>query len=102
MLHLLLLFYLGTKQPDDQQTVCSLYFIYRYILVIGFTPSSFHSFLVILQLFFLHRDGTTDITRTVHFGEPTPEEKMCFTRVLKGFIALVTSVFPRKTEVSDG
>lgn len=49
---------------------------------------------------FLFRDGTTDITRTVHFGEPTSEEVECFTRVLKGFIALVTSVFPRKTQVS--
>ena len=28
-------------------------------------------------------DGTTDITRTVHFGEPTAREKECFTRVLK-------------------
>lgn len=28
-------------------------------------------------------DGTTDITRTVHFREPTPREKECFTRVLQ-------------------
>ena len=28
-------------------------------------------------------DGTTDITRTVHFGEPTAREKECFTRVLQ-------------------
>lgn len=28
-------------------------------------------------------DGTTDITRTVHFGEPTRREKECFTRVLQ-------------------
>lgn len=28
-------------------------------------------------------DGTTDITRTVHFGEPTPRQKECFTRVLQ-------------------
>lgn len=28
-------------------------------------------------------DGTTDITRTVHFGEPTKREKECFTRVLQ-------------------
>ncbi|KAL5284448.1 XPNPEP1.2 family protein [Megaselia abdita] len=44
-------------------------------------------------------DGTTDITRTVHFGDPTSEEVECFTRVLKGFIALATSVFPRKTQM---
>lgn len=28
-------------------------------------------------------DGTTDITRTVHFGEPTTYQKECFTRVLQ-------------------
>lgn len=29
-------------------------------------------------------DGTTDVTRTYHFGNPTPEEKDAFTRVLLG------------------
>lgn len=28
-------------------------------------------------------DGTTDITRTVHFGAPSPRQKECFTRVLQ-------------------
>lgn len=28
-------------------------------------------------------DGTTDITRTVHFGEPAARQKDCFTRVLQ-------------------
>ncbi|PPR97346.1 hypothetical protein GOBAR_AA23319 [Gossypium barbadense] len=42
-------------------------------------------------------DGTTDITRTVHFGEPTAREKECFTRVLKGHIALDEAVFPENT-----
>lgn len=28
-------------------------------------------------------DGTTDITRTVHFGSPSAREKECFTRVLQ-------------------
>lgn len=40
-------------------------------------------------------DGTTDVTRTVHFGTPTKEEKECFTRVLKGHIQLAKVVFPR-------
>lgn len=44
-----------------------------------------------------YRDGTTDITRTVHFGSPTDKQKECFTRVLKGHIALCTAVFPNKT-----
>lgn len=43
-----------------------------------------------------YRDGTTDITRTLHFGTPTAHEKECFTRVLKGQIAIATSIFPYK------
>ncbi len=39
-------------------------------------------------------DGTTDITRTVIVGEPTPEMRDRFTRVLKGHIAIATAVFP--------
>ncbi|KAH9618011.1 hypothetical protein KSS87_016400 [Heliosperma pusillum] len=42
-------------------------------------------------------DGTTDITRTVHFGDPTAREKECFTRVLQGHIALDQAVFPENT-----
>lgn len=41
-------------------------------------------------------DGTTDITRTVHFGTPTLFQKECYTRVLKGQIQLVNSIFPNK------
>jgi len=44
-----------------------------------------------------YRDGTTDVTRTVHYGQPTPQEKKCFTLVLKGHIALATAVFPEGT-----
>jgi len=42
-------------------------------------------------------DGTTDITRTVMVGVPTPEMKDRFTRVLKGHIALATARFPDGT-----
>lgn len=42
-------------------------------------------------------DGTTDITRTVHFGKPTTHEKACFTAVLKGHIALGNARFPNGT-----
>uniref|UniRef100_A0A0E0J2Q5 Aminopeptidase P N-terminal domain-containing protein n=1 Tax=Oryza nivara TaxID=4536 RepID=A0A0E0J2Q5_ORYNI len=42
-------------------------------------------------------DGTTDITRTVHFGKPSEHEKSCYTAVLKGHIALDTAVFPNGT-----
>jgi len=43
------------------------------------------------------KDGTTDVTRTWHFGIPTKWQRECFTRVLKGHIALARAVFPNKT-----
>lgn len=43
-------------------------------------------------------DGTTDTTRTVHFGNPSDYEKECFTRVLKGHIELSRCVFPSGTK----
>lgn len=42
-------------------------------------------------------DGTTDTTRTMHFGTPTDEEMDSFTRVLKGHIQLDMLVFPAGT-----
>ncbi len=42
-------------------------------------------------------DGTTDITRTIALGEPTPQEKSDFTLVMKGHIALGTAIFPDDT-----
>ncbi|PIA55641.1 hypothetical protein AQUCO_00700153v1 [Aquilegia coerulea] len=44
-----------------------------------------------------YQDGTTDITRTVHFGKPSQHEKACYTAVLKGHIALDTAKFPSGT-----
>ena len=43
-----------------------------------------------------YKDGTTDVTRTLHFGIPKIFEKDCFTRVLKGQINLVQSIFPNR------
>ncbi len=42
-------------------------------------------------------DGTTDTTRTLHFGTPTEAEKKAYTLVLKGNIALDVTVFPKGT-----
>ena len=42
-------------------------------------------------------DGTTDVTRTCCFGEPTEEQKDRFTRVLKGHITLGMVRFPEET-----
>ncbi|RUS34439.1 peptidase M24, structural domain-containing protein [Jimgerdemannia flammicorona] len=44
-----------------------------------------------------YKDGTTDVTRTYHFGEPTAHEKRCFTRVLQGHIAIDAATFPKGT-----
>jgi Xaa-Pro aminopeptidase len=48
-----------------------------------------------------YEDGTTDITRTVIVGEPTPEMRDRFTRVLKGHIAIARAVFPEGTTGSQ-
>jgi Xaa-Pro aminopeptidase len=48
------------------------------------TPSS----LYLLDSGGQYSDGTTDVTRTVHMGEPTAHQKRCFTRVLQGHIQL--------------
>ena len=42
-------------------------------------------------------DGTTDTTRTLHFGSPTKMERFAFTLVLKGHIGLDVAVFPKGT-----
>ena len=42
-------------------------------------------------------DGTTDTTRTLHFGAPTEMEIKAYTLVLKGVIALDRCVFPKGT-----
>ena len=41
-----------------------------------------------------YKDGTTDVTRTYHFTHPTDFEKLAFTRVLQGHIALDALIFP--------
>jgi len=46
-------------------------------------------------------DGTTDVTRTIAIGEPSPEMRDRFTRVLKGHIALASCRFPQGTTGSQ-
>lgn len=43
-------------------------------------------------------DGTTDITRTVHWGTPTPMQKEAYTRVLMGNIDISRTIFPSGTK----
>ena len=44
-----------------------------------------------------YEDGTTDITRTVVIGAPSPEQRDRYTRVLKGHIAVSRARFPEGT-----
>src|SRR5271168_1431764 len=44
-----------------------------------------------------YEDGTTDVTRTIAIGTPTPEMQDRFTLVLKGHIAVARAVFPDGT-----
>jgi Xaa-Pro aminopeptidase len=44
-----------------------------------------------------YMDGTTDVTRTFHFGEPSKEEVRAFTLVLRGHIAIDRVMFPKGT-----
>ncbi|KAK4301814.1 hypothetical protein Pmani_026081 [Petrolisthes manimaculis] len=46
-------------------------------------------------------DGTTDVTRTMHYGQPTPMQVEAYTRVLMGAIDLATLVFPQGTGDTD-
>jgi Xaa-Pro aminopeptidase len=43
------------------------------------------------------QDGTTDVTRTIAVGDPTPEMRDRFTRVLRGHLAIARAVFPDGT-----
>lgn len=46
-------------------------------------------------------DGTTDITRVYHLGEPTEQEMIDYTLVLKGHIQINLAVFPTNTRGSQ-
>ncbi len=46
-------------------------------------------------------NGTTDITRTIHLGNPTPQEKRDFTLVLQGMVRLSLAKFPKSTRGSQ-
>jgi Xaa-Pro aminopeptidase len=41
-----------------------------------------------------YEDGTTDVTRTIAIGPPSPEMSDRFTRVLRGHIAIARALFP--------
>jgi Xaa-Pro aminopeptidase len=39
-----------------------------------------------------YRNGTTDVTRTIHMGSPTPHQRRCYTRVLQGHVDMARAV----------
>ncbi|KAK7068100.1 Xaa-Pro aminopeptidase 2 [Halocaridina rubra] len=48
-----------------------------------------------------YKDGTTDVTRTMHYGDPTPYQIETYTRVLQGAIDLASLIFPEGTGDTD-
>lgn len=46
-------------------------------------------------------DGTTEVTRTIHLGEPTAEQKIAYTNVLRGIIGLSLLVFPENLKLAE-
>eukprot|EP01038_Epipyxis_sp_PR26KG_P016905 gene16905-23198_t len=71
--------------------------------VIHYKPDENKSALIGIDSLFLldsggqYLDGTTDVTRTMHFGTPSARMKECYTLVLKGHISLAKMVFPEGT-----
>lgn len=46
-------------------------------------------------------DGTTKVTRTMHLGDPTQDQKDAYTNVLRGIIQLSMLVFPENLRPSE-
>lgn len=44
--------------------------------------------------------GTTDVTRTVHMGSPSDEEKDAYTRVLLGNLDIERLIWPKKNLIT--
>ena len=69
--------------------------------VIHYSPEPEGSAILSLDKIYLcdsggqYQDGTTDTTRTYHFGTPTEREKECYTRVLMGNLDLQMAIWPK-------
>ena len=44
-----------------------------------------------------YHDGTTDMTRTLHFGQPTAKQIECYTLLLRGILAVEMTAFQSDT-----
>ena len=75
--------------------------------IIHYHPSSEHSKIIGNKGILLidsgahYFGGTTDITRTITLGQPTYQEQLDYTTVLKGHIALGSCIFPEGTSGSN-
>ncbi|XP_055615430.1 xaa-Pro aminopeptidase 2 isoform X2 [Toxorhynchites rutilus septentrionalis] len=48
-----------------------------------------------------YQDGTTDVSRTIHLGEPSPEQIRAYTNVLIGMIRLSVLIFPENLQPAE-
>ncbi|CAG5121574.1 unnamed protein product, partial [Candidula unifasciata] len=69
--------------------------------IIHYSPSNTTDKKISTDSFYLldsggqYLDGTTDVTRTLHYGNPTSYEKECYTRVLMAAISLAMLKWPQ-------
>ena len=72
--------------------------------VIHYTPSQETDAQITTNGLFLvdsggqYLDGTTDVTRTFHYGKPTDHQIEMYTRVLMGAIDLASVIIPKNTQ----
>lgn len=57
--------------------------------------------LIIIESGGQYLEGTTDVSRTYHYGTPTPEQKTAYTNVLAGIIRLSNLKFPADLQPSE-
>uniref|UniRef100_A0A2M4CG52 Putative xaa-pro aminopeptidase n=1 Tax=Anopheles darlingi TaxID=43151 RepID=A0A2M4CG52_ANODA len=48
-----------------------------------------------------YEDGTTDVSRTLHLGDPSPDQIRAYTNVLSGMIRLSMQTFPENLKPAD-
>lgn len=74
--------------------------------VIHYHPTKTNSSIVTKDMVHLvdsggqYLDGTTDVTRAFHFGNPTAEEKASFTRVLLGNLDIERMRWPKSIKMT--
>lgn len=56
---------------------------------------------ILCRLAIVIADGTTDISRTFHFGTPTSKQREAYTRVLAGLLSLSKLKFPHSVDTTD-